>query len=75
MKRDYKGRFANKGIVIPFPSISITIICMIVLFFLLPWIFVGVKLNIYSKIYLFLFSIFFNEQNCLCNEDPNTPNY
>ena len=54
MKRDSKGRFANKGIVIPFPSITLALNGLIILFFLLPWIFVGLKLDIYSKICQFL---------------------
>ena len=78
MKRDSKGRFANKGIVIPFPSITLALNGLIILFFLLPWIFIGLKLDIYSKIYQFLSFLFFNEKNCQCVEDSNkddTPKY
>ena len=78
MKRNSKGRFTNKGIVIPFPSITLALNGLIILFFLLPWIFVGLKLDIYSKIYQFLSFLFFNEKNCQCVEDSNkddTPKY
>ena len=78
MKRDSKGRFTTKGIVIPFPSIGLAINCLIILFFLLPWIFVGLKLDIYSKVYQFLRFLFFNESNCVCAEDSSkedTPKY
>ena len=74
MKRDSKGRFANKGIVIPFPSITLALNGLIILFFLLPWIFVGLKLDIYSKIYLSLALYFLMKKNCQCGED-TAPKY
>ena len=52
MKSDPKGRFSNKRIVIPFSNIILALDGLIILFFLLPLIFVGLKLHIYSKIYL-----------------------
>ena len=49
MKRDAKGRFQSKGFVIPIPNTLFLINVLFILFFLLPWLFVGAKFRIFEK--------------------------
>ena len=51
MNRDSKGRFQSKGFLIPFPSASLVAHLTLILFILLPWIFVCAKFKIFERLY------------------------
>lgn len=74
MKRDSNGRFkSSKGLVIPLPSISVIITSFTLIFFLIPWIYAGLRLNVIEKIFNILSTIF---SNCQCpNANEGTSKY
>ena len=68
--RDSKGRFKSQDLIISLPSAA-NALNLIVIFILLPWIYVATKFNITEKLYNMLNSIFFDNTKCNCSNDDN----
>ena len=69
--RDAKGRFKSKDLLLPLPSTTMVLNMLFLLFILLPWIYVGLKVNIIEKINNLLNSLFFDYSKCECNLNAN----
>ena len=67
--RDSKGRFKSQGLIISLPSAAYAFNILIIIFILLPWIYVATKFSIIDKFYDVLNSLFFDNSKCNC------PNY
>ena len=67
--RDSKGRFKSQGLIISLPSAANALNLIVIIFILLPWIYVATKFNITEKLYNMLNSIFFD--NTKCSNDDN----
>ena len=51
--RDAKGQFKSKELLLPIPSTTMVLKKLFLIFILLPWIYVGLKLKIAEKIKYF----------------------
>lgn len=69
--RDSKGRFKSQGLIISLPSAANALNLIVIIFILLPWIYVATKFNITEKLYNMLNSIFFDNTKCNCSNDDN----
>ena len=69
--RDSKGRFKSQGLIISLPSTANALNLIVIIFILLPWIYVATKFNITEKLYNMLNSIFFDNTKCNCSNDDN----
>lgn len=69
--RDSKGRFKSQGLIISLPSVANTLNLILIIFTLLPWIYVASKFNIVDKFYYILNSIFFDTSKCNCSSYDN----
>ena len=69
--RDLKGRFKSQGLIISLPSAANALNLIVIIFILLPWIYVATKFNITEKLYNMLNSIFFDNTKCNCPNDDN----
>ena len=69
--RDSKGRFKSQGLIISLPSAANSLNLIVIIFILLPWIYVATKFNITEKLYNMLNSIFFDNTKCNCSNDDN----
>ena len=69
--RDAKGRFKSKDLLLPLPSTTMVLNMLVLVFILLPWVYVGLKLNIIEKINNLLNSLFFDYSKCECNLNAN----
>ena len=67
--RDSKGRFKSQGLIISLPNAAYAFNILIIIFILLPWIYVATKFSIIDKFYDVLNSLFFDNLRCNC------PNY
>ena len=67
--RDSKGRFKSHGLIISLPSAAYAFNLIIIIFIILPWIYVATKFNVTEKLYNVLNTIFFDNSKCNC------PNY
>ena len=65
--RDAKGRFKSKELLLQFPSNTIVLNILFLVFILLHWLYVGLKFNIAEKINTLLNSLFFDYSKCECN--------
>ena len=61
---DSKGTFKFKELLFPFPSTAKLINLIFLTFILLPWFYVGLKFNLYEKINVLLYSLFFDYSKC-----------
>ena len=61
MKRDIRGRLKTKELIIFFPSADMIANSIIVIFILLPWIYVDFKFNLVEKVNYLLNSLFFDD--------------
>ena len=61
MNRDTRGRFKTKELIISFPSADMIANSIIVIFILLPWIYVDFKFNLVEKVNYLLNSLFFDD--------------
>ena len=71
MKRDIRGRFKTKKLIIFFPSADMIANSIIVIFILLPWIYVDFKFNLVEKVNYLLNSLFFDDSKCICQNLDN----
>ena len=62
--RDAKGRFKSKDLLLPLPSTTMVLNMLVLVFILLPWVYVGLKFNIIEKINNLLNSLFFDYSKC-----------
>ena len=69
--RDSKGRFKSQGLIISLPNAANALNLIVIIFILLPWIYVATKFNIIEKLYNMLNSIFFDNTKCNCSNDDN----
>ena len=69
--RDSKGRFKSQGLIISLPSAANALNLIVIIFILLPWIYVATKFNITEKLYNMLNSIFFDNTKCNCPNNDN----
>ena len=69
--RDSKRRFKSHGLIISLPSAANDFNLIVIIFILLPWIYVATKFNITEKLYNMLNSIFFDNTKCNCSNDDN----
>ena len=65
MKRDIRGRLKTKELIISFPSADMIANSIIVIFILLPWIYVDFKFNLVEKVDYLLNSLFFDDSKCV----------
>ena len=72
MNRDSKGRFQSKGFLIPFPSASLVAHLTLILFILLPWIFVCAKFKIFERLYNSLSFLFLEVKKFNCENGDTT---
>ena len=69
--RDSKGRFKSQGLIISLPSAANALNLIVIIFILLPWIYVATKFNITDKLYNMLNSKFFDNTKCNCPNNDN----
>ena len=72
--RDSKGRFKSKGLIISLQSAALIANSIILLFILLPWLYVGSKFSIIERIYDLLGSLFSDDKKCNCQSYDNGEN-
>ena len=65
MNRDTRGRFKTKELIISFPGADMIANSIIVIFILLPWIYVDFKFNLVEKVDYLLNSLFFDDSKCV----------
>ena len=69
--RDSKGRFKSQGLIISLPSAANAINLILIIFTLLPWIYVASKFNIMEKLFNVLNSLFFDNSKFNCSNYEN----
>ena len=65
MNRDTRGRFKTKELIFSFLNSAMIVNSIIVIFILLPWIYVAFKFNLDDKVNCLLNSLFFDYSKCV----------
>ena len=69
-----KGRFKSKGFIISLPSAALIANSLILIFILLPWLYVVFKFNLLVKINDLLGTLFSDDKKCNCQNNDNDEN-
>ena len=69
--RDSKGRFKSKGLIITIPNAAVILNFLVIIFVLIPWLYVGFRFSLMERLFELVGSLFGDNGKCNCQNEEN----